>query len=219
MSNVDKILEVLSDNRLQLLDNISMDQAARLLQVFLQQWSRWNPKINLTSECRPEAVIENHIFDSLQYARVVTDPQGQVMDIGSGAGFPGIPLKVIFPELSLALVESQRKRASFLRTCVREMGLKQVAVHNLRAEEITSDHHGRFDLVLFRAVGELSHCLALAAPFLKMGGRVCIKKETAAEAPPPVEGEGFVLALKEEIAIEGKGGKSSKLVLFQKSST
>ena len=101
----------------------------------------------------------------------VNNPQAHVMDIGSGAGFPGIPLKVIFPGIFLTLVERARESgANFLRNCVRRMGLENVQVLNNRAEEVESSYHRRFDLILFRGVGEVSHCLKLAGPFLKIGG-------------------------------------------------
>ncbi len=219
MPNVNALLEVLHDKRLQLPAIENPEQAAGQLQVFLEQWQKWNPKINLTSEQQVTAIIQKHIFDSLHYARAVKDPVGRVMDIGSGAGFPGIPLKAIFPRLNLVLVESQRKRANFLRNCVRALGLQNAVVLNQRAEEVETIWQEKFDLVVFRGVGEISQCLKLAAPFLKMGGQVAMKKDPEAELSEPVSSPGFCLESENEIAVEGITGIASKLMIFEKRST
>ncbi|GJL78828.1 MAG: hypothetical protein NPINA01_18170 [Nitrospinaceae bacterium] len=192
------------------------EQWAESLDVFLSEWTRWNDKINLTSEKSETAVIERHIFDSLQYARAVKDDQGAVMDIGSGAGFPGIPLKVIFPGLFFVLVESQRKRANFLRSCVRSMDLQKIEVLNQRAEEISSKYFEKFDLVLFRAVGEISYCLKMATPFLKVGGQVVIKKEPEASKPESLLQDEKIFEFSHETLLKGGSGATSKLMVFNK---
>ncbi len=189
------------------------------MDTFLGEWARWNDKINLTAEGDAHAVIERHIFDSLQYVRGIKNPEGQVMDIGSGGGFPGIPLKVIFPGLKFVLVESQRKRTSFLRNCVRKMELANVEVLNQRAEDLADDYRNRFDLVVFRGVGDILYCSKLAGPFLKVGGQVVIKKEPDARAPEFAEQAGYKFQLADEIPFEGGTGVRSKLMLFAKSST
>ena len=219
MSNVDRLLEVFRDERFQLPPIGEARQWARPLETYLGEWERWNSKINLTSETVADAIIDKHIFDSLQYVRAVENPQCKVMDIGSGAGFPGIPLKVIFPGVILTLVESQRKRANFLRNCVRKMQLENVEVLNSRAEELGFSYHDRFDLILFRGVGEVSHCLQLAGPFLKIGGRIAFKKDPQAKASQEVKQEDYFMELTEEIPLTGRTGIASKLMLFCKSST
>lgn len=219
MSYLKQLLEVFGDQRLQLPSSGCSDKWAEALDTFLGEWARWNDKINLTAEGDAKAVIERHIFDSLQYVRAVQNPQGQVMDVGSGAGFPGIPLKVIFPDLKFVLVESQRKRASFLRNCVRKMSLDNVEVLNQRAEDLSAEYLDRFDLVVFRGVGDILYCSKLAGPFLKMGGRVVIKKEPDAKPPEFTEQSGYKFQLQDEIPFEGGTGVLSKLMLFAKCST
>ena len=219
MSNIDRLLEVYRDERLQLPPIGEAREWARPLETYLAEWEKWNGKINLTSETVADAIIDKHIFDSLQYVRAVENPQSHVMDIGSGAGFPGIPLKVIFPEFFLTLVESQRKRANFLGNCVRKMRLENVEVLNNRAEELGVSYHDRFDLILFRGVGEVSHCLELAGPFLKIGGRVAFKKDPQAKASHEVRTEDYFMELTEEIPLTGRSGIASKLMLFCKCST
>lgn len=219
MSHLKKLLEVLRDERFQLPSIGEFSAWAQPLELYLSEWEKWNGKINLTSETVADAIIEKHIFDSLQYARAVVEPDSQVMDIGSGAGFPGIPMKVIFPGIYLALVESQRKRASFLRSCVHKMGLANVQVLNHRAEELDASHFERYDLIFFRGVGEVSHCLELAGPFLKIGGRVAFKKDLLAKMSREVRTEDYFIELVREISLKGSTGISSKLMLFCKCST
>jgi len=219
MSHLNKLLEVFRDERLQLPSIGDPDEWGALLEIYLTEWEKWNGKINLTSETVPEVIIERHIFDSLQYVRGVENPQSQVMDIGSGAGFPGIPLKVIFPGLFMTLVESQRKRASFLLNCVRKMHLDSVEVVNSRAEALGAGHHDRYDLILFRGVGKVSYCLELAGLYLKIGGRVAFKKDPDAKASREVRAQGYFMELTDEIPILGRTGVASKLMLFCKRST
>jgi len=219
MSKLEKLLEVFRDDRLLLPVIGDPKQWAGLFEAYLAEWGKWNGKINLTSETVADAIIDKHIFDSLQYARAVENPQSHVMDIGSGAGFPGIPLKVVFPGIFLMLVESQRKRANFLRNCVRKMRLENVEVLNNRAEELGVSYQEQFDLVLFRGVGEVTHCLELAGPFLKMGGRVAFKKDPQATTSHEVRKDDYYMELTEEIPLVSCAGIASKLMLFCKCST
>lgn len=219
MSHLHKLLEVFQDERLQLPHSGEFGQWIEPLELYLAEWEKWNGKINLTSETVADAIIDKHIFDSLQYVRAVNNPQSHVMDIGSGAGFPGIPLKVIFPGIFLTLVESQRKRTSFLSNCVRKMRLDNVEVLNKRAEELGASYHEQFDLILFRGVGEVSHCLELSEPFLKVGGRVAFKKNPLAKLSHKVRTKDSFMEITDEIPILGRTGVPSKLMIFCKCST
>lgn len=219
MSRLNRLLEVFRDDRLQLPPSGEEGEWGSALEEYLDEWAKWNTKINLTSENDPEEIIGRHIFDSLQYARVVKKPEARVMDIGSGAGFPGIPLKVVFPGLFMTLVDSQRKRTNFLRNCVRKMGLSDVEVLTCRAEDLGAQYHERFDLILFRGVGEVSPCLELASAYLKMGGQVAFKKDPESKASHEVRGPEYYMALEAETPILGQAGVASKMMLFQKRST
>ena len=137
-----------------------------------------------------------------------------MLDIGSGAGFPGIPLKIIFPDLQLVMVESQRKRCSFLDTVVRELALGQVKVVNSRAENISDSEDGQFGSVVFRAVTESQACLALAERFLPSGGKVILKKPLGEALDPLVSDPLF--GLQEEITITSYHGVVSSLLVFEK---
>ena len=167
------ILQILQETRLGL--DIDTSRVVSQIRQYLQLLLKWNQKINLTAEKDPEEILKKHVFDSLQYCRAI-EPGFRVMDIGSGAGFPGIVLKIIFPQLQLALVESQRKRCSFLETVVRDLEMEQVTVFNARADDISGNQAGQFDVVVFRAVSGAQECLSLSEEFLPSGGRVVLKK-------------------------------------------
>ena len=104
-----------------------------------------------------------------------------------------LALKIIFPELQLVLVESQRKRCSFLETVVRDLEMEQVKVFNARAEDIPGDQAGPFDVVVFRAVSGVQECLNLSERFLPSGGRVVLKKNPGENLKQMVSDPRFLL--------------------------
>ena len=206
------ILQILQDTRLGL--DIETSRVVSQIRQYLQLLLKWNQKINLTAEKHPEEILKKHVFDSLQYCRAI-EPGFRVMDIGSGAGFPGIVLKIIFPQLQLALVESQRKRCSFLETVVRDLEMEQVTVFNARADDISGNQAGQFDVVVFRAVSGAQECLSLSEEFLPSGGRVVLKK-------PPGENQTTFyprFLLQKEVSITSYHGVVSNLLVFEKCST
>ncbi len=206
--------DILEDPRLSLNADAPSELIETQLNSYLDLLVKWNRKINLTSEKTPSEILHRHIFDSLQYARVIS-PADQVMDIGSGAGFPGIPLKIIYPRLVLTLVESQRKRCSFLEAVVSNLVLQDARVINERAEKISPEP--RVGVVILRAVSDIKSCLDLAVRFLGKGGKVVLKKgpEENMTADPP-HGK---FSLIEEVGVTGYNGKKSSLLVFEKCST
>ncbi|SVD46496.1 uncharacterized protein METZ01_LOCUS399350 [marine metagenome] len=208
------ILHILQDPRLGL--DIEASLVVSRIEQYLQLLLKWNQKINLTAEKDPEEILKKHVFDSLQYSRAI-ELGFRVMDIGSGAGFPGIPIKIIFPELQLVLVESQRKRCSFLETVVRDLEMEQVKVFNARAEDIPGNQAGQFDLVVFRAVLGVQECLNLSERFLPSGGRVVLKKNPRENLKRMVSNPRFLL--QKEVSITSYHGVVSNLLVFEKCST
>jgi 16S rRNA (guanine527-N7)-methyltransferase len=203
--------EILEDPRLNLNTDTPSEQIVSQLSSYLELLVKWNRKINLTSEKTPSEILHRHIFDSLQYARVIS-PSDQIMDIGSGAGFPGIPLKIVYPHLVLTLVESQRKRCSFLEAVFSNLGLQDTRVINERAENVTPVP--MVDVVILRAVSDIKSCLDLAVKFLEKGGKVVLKKgpEENMVADPPHS----YFSLNEEVGVTGYNGKKSSLLVFEK---
>ncbi len=203
------ISEVLHDPLLSIDKKLPVDTELKI-QKYLDLLVKWNNKINLTAEKDPDSILKKHVFDSLQYLRTL-DSASRVMDIGSGAGFPGIPLRIIYPEITLVLVESQRKRCSFLETVVRELELDRVEVLNARAEDLPVEHEGRYGKVVFRAVSSLKSCLILGERFLEPGGTLIVKK-------PPNETlcqQNSNLVLKKDIPITSYQGLVSSLLIYE----
>lgn len=126
-----------------------------------------NQYLNLTRITEPENVIDLHIVDSLSFLPHVETPGGRWLDIGSGAGYPGIPLAILGYDVTLC--ESVKKKAAFLATAVSDLGLA-TEVLPLRAEEVAVANPGSFDVVIARAVSSLPALVELASPLLRPGG-------------------------------------------------
>lgn len=143
----------------------------------------WNDKINLTAITDKKDVIKKHFEDSLSITSVIDmNDIDSVIDVGTGAGFPGIPLKIVFPSLKLTLLDSLNKRINFLNTVVDELGLSDVTALHGRAEEIgrNASYRESFDLCVSRAVANLSTLSEFCLPFVKIGGYfVSYKSEKA----------------------------------------
>ncbi|OGW21640.1 MAG: 16S rRNA (guanine(527)-N(7))-methyltransferase RsmG [Nitrospinae bacterium RIFCSPLOWO2_12_FULL_47_7] len=219
----DKVLEVLNHLEIQG-ESGPIDKGLVCDQIlaFLAEWKRWSGKIDLTSESDDLSVLQKHVFDSLQYARALRCV-GWTMDIGSGAGFPGIPLKIVYPKMHMVFVESRKKRANYLKSVVRALNLTNIEVINDRAENLApmEQYAGQFDQVVFKAVAPLFQCLEWGLPFLKEGGLIVIKKEPVAELPLDCKAPDSVgpLRLRDKIAIQSLSGIPSDLLIFEKCST
>ena len=137
----------------------------------------WNKKINLTAIIDPEDIILKHFIDSLTIAKYINE-KDKIADIGTGAGFPGIPIKILKPENEMLLVDSLNKRIKFLEMVIQEDKLKNIKVLHGRAEEIGRNkaYRGNFDVVTSRAVAKLNILLEYMLPLLKLGGKcICLK--------------------------------------------
>ena len=129
------------------------------LSVYLDLLLLWNGRTNLTALRDPAEIVTRHFGESLLLSRLVPEGARRVLDLGSGAGFPGIPLQLLHPALTVTLAESQGKKASFLREAVRVLGLR-AAVHADRVEKLPLGT--RFDAVALRAVDDMSLAMRLA---------------------------------------------------------
>lgn len=133
----------------------------------------WNQKINLTALTEPEDVAVKHIIDSLSCFRPeLFKPGTSLIDVGTGAGFPGLPLKIYYPDLKLTLLDSLNKRVKFLQLVVDKLGLKDVEVIHARSEEVARQkkYREKFDLASARAVARLPILAEYCLPFVKQGG-------------------------------------------------
>lgn len=130
-----------------------------------------NKKYNLTSIVEEREIYIKHFYDSLEVSYVVDfDKISTFCDIGSGAGFPGIPLKILYPHLKLTIIEPTMKRCKFLAELVSLLKLEDVIILNKRSEDIEIEERDYFDVVAARAVATLPILLELTTPYLKVGG-------------------------------------------------
>jgi len=173
------------------------DTAMEEIIAFVSELLAWNEKTNLTAITDPDEVAEKHIIDSLIPAKFI--PEGaSVLDIGSGGGLPGIPLKIYKPSLRMTLIDASRKKVNFLKHVIRQLGLQNTAAVQVRAESLReseiSDH--RFDFIVSRAVTSLEKLILVSFPVLKDGGLMIAMKGKPEQARNEVKNAQEALCLK-----------------------
>lgn len=151
---------------------IGKDQQVQFA-AYLRELLDWNTRMNLTAIEDPPSVATHHFLDSLTCLTVLQpSPGASVVDVGTGAGFPGLPLKIVRPDLRLTLLDSLRKRIIFLEHLVAVLGLTDVSLCHMRAEDAgrSPAYRERYDVVLSRAVAELRVLAELCLPLARVGG-------------------------------------------------
>ena len=153
------------------------EEAIESFDLYLKELLKWNRKINLTAIRSEKGMILKHFLDSLSVTPYLPK-HSSILDIGSGAGFPGIPLKIVQPTLEMTLIDSVRKKVDFQRHIIRMLGLRGTeALHGrVQDKEILQSLARRFDIVLSRAFSDLRTFLVLSLPFLKEEGTVIAMK-------------------------------------------
>jgi 16S rRNA (guanine527-N7)-methyltransferase len=143
---------------------------------------RWNRKINLTAITDPLEVAVKHVLDSLAVAPYLPG-NTNLLDIGSGGGFPSLPLKILLPSLPVTLIDASRKRVNFLKHVIRSLKLKNIEALHIRAEALAEDpnYHRRFDAVTSRAFSSLNLFCSLSLPLLANGGTMIALKGDLAD--------------------------------------
>ena len=143
---------------------------------------KWNQKINLTAITDPVEIALKHFLDSIAPARWIP-PSSTLLDIGSGGGFPGIPLKILIPSLAVTLIDGSRKKINFLKHSIRRLKLENIDARQIRAEELTNaaDSDSRFDVIISRALTSLTAFVGLALPLLTDRGMIIAMKGEIAQ--------------------------------------
>ncbi|HUN53668.1 MAG TPA: 16S rRNA (guanine(527)-N(7))-methyltransferase RsmG [Smithella sp.] len=168
---------LLNNNALQFGIELNKTQLA-LFDVYRDELLQWNAKTNLISENSSREIIARHFLDSLSALPFIHTPAGKIIDIGCGAGFPGLPLKIALPFLQIYLLETSRKKVSFLKHIIRLLNLSQAFVLHDRVENImkTDLWKEQFDIVISRAAFKLSELLPQGDYFLIPGGKLIALK-------------------------------------------
>lgn len=163
------------------LSNSQLDMFAQYSQMLIE----WNKKINLTSIDDISGIYVKHFYDSLNMARMFLNERldFDLLDLGTGAGFPGIPMKIVFPDLKLTLCDSLQKRIIFLRHVVDQLQLNRVEIIHDRGEVLArnTEYHEHFSNVVSRAVAKFPVLLELAFPLLKINGHFFAMKGPSAD--------------------------------------
>ncbi|RLC63793.1 MAG: 16S rRNA (guanine(527)-N(7))-methyltransferase RsmG, partial [Chloroflexota bacterium] len=177
-------------------------------ETYYQELVAWNRRFNLTAITDWEGVLVRHFLDSLSCLKALPRAElaagARVIDVGTGAGFPGLPLKIVCPGIRLTLLEATGKKVAFLKHLVRLLELKGVEVIHGRAEEVGRhpDHRERYDWVLARAVAEMPTLAEYLLPLVRVGGTALAQK-----------GEGATAEVHEaDAAITKLGGRVRQLV-------
>lgn len=141
---------------------------------YLYLLRKWNTIYRLVGSSEISWLVDNVVLDSLLFLQVLPDGARSVGDLGSGAGVPGIPIKIVRPDLEMVLIESRRRPASFLSTAVRELGLTAVRVHNARAESLVDTLGGSLDAVVARCAGTVVDVVRSGLVLVRPSGRLVI---------------------------------------------
>lgn len=189
-------------------------------QLYYKLLVEWNKKINLTSITEKDQVYLKHFYDSATLAKVIDfNTVDSLCDIGTGAGFPGMVLKILYPKIKITLVDSLQKRITFLNEVIQQLKIERVKVVHERAEEYARNHLEVFDVVTSRAVSSLSVLLEISVPMIKIGGLfVPMKGDIAQEikaSKTAIEKMNVKLLCKEEFFLPIENSKRT-ILKFEK---
>jgi 16S rRNA (guanine527-N7)-methyltransferase len=169
--------ELLKDGIIELGFTPSKEQINAFI-IYLSELKRWNKAYNLTGLKKDEDIIIKHFLDSLLYLKAIPNGKIKIADIGSGAGFPGIPIKIIRPEIEMFLIEPSRKKSAFLNHIIRQLKLEKIEVIEKRIEEtkVSKEISSFVDIGMTRALFSIKDFLKKASHIVKKGGVLILNK-------------------------------------------
>lgn len=203
------------------------DRQMTQFNTYFQLLVEWNEKMNLTAITEEKEVYLKHFYDSLLVGlKMDLNPQASICDVGSGAGFPSIPLKILYPELSVTIVDSLKKRITFLQELTSQLGFSDVQLYHDRAETFGQNPAFReqFDYVTARAVARLNVLAELCLPLVKKDGYFLALKaaksdEELQEAKPAIAQLGGKFIEEKTMALPLSGDERHLLVIQKKKVT
>ena len=161
--------------------NISiLEEQAKSFIEYMKMLLEWNEKINLTAIIEPQEIILKHFIDSLTILSYINEEE-TILDIGTGAGFPGVPLKIVRESNKITLLDSLNKRIMFLNEVIENLKLKNISAVHGRAEDFAKENREAYDVVVSRAVARLNVLLEYMLPLTKVEGKVICMKSLEAE--------------------------------------
>lgn len=165
MMNKEKFIEELLKLNIEIND-VQLEKLEKYCEIL----ERENKLYNLTAITEKESVFLKHFYDSLTIVKIIDLNNESLCDLGTGAGFPGMVLKIIFPNLKVTLIDSTLKKCNFLEKVIKELKLENIKVINARVEEYAKIEREKYDIVTARAVAPLKHLLEYGIPLLKVNG-------------------------------------------------
>lgn len=196
-------------------DDKKIEQFYKYMNLLIE----WNEKINLTAITEPDDIILKHFIDSLTISKYINENK-KIADIGTGAGFPGIPLKIAKPNTQMFLIDSLNKRIKFLEEVIKQNEIANTFAIHARAEEIghNKEYRGNFDVVTSRAVARLNVLLEYMMPLAKLGGKcICLKGpnigEELEEARNAIDILGGKIEKVEEIELPDSDNKRTIIII------
>lgn len=196
---------------------IISDEQIKEFYEYMNLLLKWNEKINLTAITEPKEVIMKHFIDSITVEKYINNSD-LVADIGTGAGFPGIPLNIVKNNANYVLVDSLNKRINFLNEVINDLNLKNIKTVHSRVEDFAKNNREKFDVATSRAVAALNILLEYLLPLVKVGGIcVCMKgsniKEEVSNAKKALEVLGGKIEKIEEIILPDSDVKRNIIII------
>ena len=209
------IQEILSPLR----PDLSAEQLAQF-ETYYAMLADWNERMNLTAISGPEDVVKKHFLDSLAAAPYLKQ-DASIVDVGTGAGFPGVPLLILRPDLKVTLMDSQQKKLLFLEALLQELGLSAECVH-ARAEDAGQNpcHRERYDAALTRAVSALPVLAELTLPLVKIGGvSIAYKGDSSEELELAKHALDVLQSTAERVVISSDYGARELVIMTKQAAT